>query len=243
MDKWRNKIAVVTGASSGIGAAIVRNLASHGLKVIGLARRVEKIQEIAAEFDSKIFAIKCDVGDLSSIKSAFSEIEDRFGSINVLVNNAGMISGVRIFDEGAEAEQKINSTIDVNFTGLVHCTREAVRIMKKSDDYAMIINIGSVRDHEIPFSGWPTIYPPTKFAVRAFSEVARQELIVSENDKIKVSNVSPGLVATEILSDEFYAKNVHIMPLDVAQAVEYLLSTPYNVNVTQLTIKPVGEKQ
>lgn len=244
MDKWNNKIAVVTGASSGIGAAIIKELAKNGLTVIGLARRVENVEEIAKEFDGKIFAYKCDIGDLNSIKAVFKWIEEKFEKIHIIINNAGMIAGVRIFDEGEEAEQKMISTIDVNFTGLVHCTREAVGLIKKSEDYGMIINIGSIRDSNIPFTSWPTIYPPTKHAVRAFSEVARQELIVSEHDKIKVSNISPGLVKTGILSDQsFYDSRPHLSSDDVAQSVVYLLSTPHNVNVTQLTIKPVGEKE
>lgn len=91
MDKWKGKIAVVTGASVGIGEAIVKDLANKGITVIGLARRPEKIEEYAKELsEGQIFSYKCDVSDLESIKSAFHWIEEKFGVINILINNAGI---------------------------------------------------------------------------------------------------------------------------------------------------------
>lgn len=93
MEKWEGKLAVVTGASAGIGAAILRDLAKVGINVIGLARRVEKVEEIIEELGEvrgKVYAHKCDVSDEESVKSAFKWIEDKFGSFQILVNNAGI---------------------------------------------------------------------------------------------------------------------------------------------------------
>jgi NADP-dependent 3-hydroxy acid dehydrogenase YdfG len=91
MDKWKGKIACVTGASVGIGEAIVKDLAKNGIIVIGLARRPEKIEEFAKEVkDGQIFAYKCDVSDLESVKSAFKWIEEKFGCLHILINNAGI---------------------------------------------------------------------------------------------------------------------------------------------------------
>ena len=93
MEKWEGKLAVVTGASSGIGAAIVKDLAIAGINVVGLARRVEKIEKIITELKEvtgKVYSHKCDVSDEVSVKSAFKWIEDTFGSIHILVNNAGI---------------------------------------------------------------------------------------------------------------------------------------------------------
>lgn len=93
MEKWEGKLAVVTGASSGIGAAILKDLVKAGVNVVGLARRVEKVQEIINEVEGvtgKVYAYKCDVSDLSSVKTAFKWIEDNFGSFQILVNNAGV---------------------------------------------------------------------------------------------------------------------------------------------------------
>ena len=102
MDKWVGKIAVVTGASSGIGAAIIKDLAQNGLIVIGLARRAEKIDEIAAGLSSapgKIYSHKCDIGDLNSVNETFKWIEENFQKTHILVNNAGLGYFGNLFDK------------------------------------------------------------------------------------------------------------------------------------------------
>lgn len=251
MDKWVGKVAVITGASAGIGEAIVKDFAKAGINVVGLARRSEKVEEIAqslGETTGKIHAAKCDVSDLESVKEAFKWIEEKFGTISILVNNAGVAFKMQILDEN-DVTEKINAIINTNITGLVQCTREAVRLIKKSDDYGLIINIGSVVGHSIPFrENSLNMYAPSKHAVTAISEVLRQELILQDNSKIRVSNLSPGAVRTEMSTpqnvnpDDFFAKKSVLMSEDVSQAVKFLLEIPYNVNITQLTIKPVGEK-
>ena len=181
------------GASAGIGAEIVKDLARNGIDVVGLARRPEKIEEIAKELGStpgKIYAYKCDVSDLTSIKEAFKWIEERFGLIHILINNAGVIRNIKILTDD-DVDDKINEVINTNFSGLVHVTRVAYQLMKKSNDYGMIINVNSNAGHKIPFPMNPNIshnvYHGTKFAVTATSEVLRQELICQENDKIRVT--------------------------------------------------------
>lgn len=248
MEKWEGKIAVVTGASSGIGEAIVKDLAKNGLTVIGLARRSEKVEEISREFPN-VSAIKCDVSELASIKSAFQEIEQKFSFIHILINNAGISMYDKVLDSSDEVTEKLNKVIDTNLTGLVHCTREGVRLMKKSNDYGIVINVGSILDTVIPFPNMSSIYSATKHAVRAFTETIRQELIVSNIDKIRVANVSPGVVKTNIghaggrkNADVFYDNLSHLQSEDISQGIIYMLSTPTNVNVTQITIKPVGER-
>lgn len=251
MEKWSGKIAVVTGASSGIGEEVVKYFANVGIDVIGLARRSKKVEEIAKKcgnISGKIYAHKCDVSDLQSIKDAFKWIEDKFGSISILVNNAGVAHTMELLGE-PEIAENLNSMLSTNFTGLVHCSREAVRLIRKSNDYGIVINISSVLGHSIPFIGYRKFhaYAPSKFAVTAVSEVLRQELIIQSNDKIRVSNLSPGLVRTEMTApdqnaDKYFATVAVLRPEDVAQAISFLLATPYNVNITELTIKPAGEK-
>lgn len=253
MEKWRGKYAIVTGTSSGIGVAIMKELAQQGVNVIALARRVEKIEEALKDFqghDGKIFAHKCDVSSLESIKETFKWIEDSFDSISILVNNAGCGFNVCVTDTSDDTTEKLNQVIDTNFTGLVHMTREAIKLIKKSDDFGMIINVNSVVGHKIPYYGIPlNVYPPTKFAVTAFSEVLRQELVQLDNKKIRVTNLSPGSVYSDIAVSAGYAENhsqmyettPYLDPIDIAEAIKYLLSTPTKVNVTELTIQPVGE--
>lgn len=251
MEKWIGKIVVVTGASAGIGASIIKDMANAGLIVVGLARRIEMVEEIAKtlnENSGKIHAYKCDVSNLESVKEAFKWIESKFGSISILINNAGVCYKMQILEE-TDVTDKINNVINTNFTGLVHCAREGFRLIKKSDDYGMIININSIAGHSVPFrENSLNVYSPTKYAVTAVSEVLRQELNIQDNKKVRVTNLSPGSVRTEMSTppnvdpDEFFAKHSVLNSEDISQSILFLLQTPYNVNITQLTIKPVGEK-
>lgn len=254
-EKWRGKNAIVTGASSGIGSAIMKDLACKGINVIALARRKEKIEEIVekfAETDGKIHPHKCDVSDTKSISETIEWIEKMFGCVHILINNAGVNFNVKILDEGDEVTDKLEKTVSTNFTGLVHITRAIVSLMRKSNDYSIIININSTAGHYVPFinHAW-NLYPSTKFALTAFSEVLRQELIVQKLDKIRVTNLSPGVTKTDIAvaggfmtdqSNSTLDDSPRLKPEDVAHAVVYILDTHYNVNITELTIKPVSER-
>jgi NADP+-dependent farnesol dehydrogenase len=257
MEKWEGKVAVVTGASVGIGEAIVKELARNGINVVGLARRSEKIEEYASKLDNlkgKIYAYKCDVSDLESVKSSFKWIEEKFGSISILVNNAGfgLNRGILNFDV-EEQDQQLAAVINTNVNGVIYCSRQGYRLIKKSDDYGIIINISSIVGSKIPFAPDLSSYVPSKFAVTTISEVLRQELIFEENKKIRVSNVSPGVIKTDFLiaagfandisaRDEILKQEPSLDSEDVANAVHYILETPTNVNIFELTIKPVGEK-
>jgi NADP+-dependent farnesol dehydrogenase len=252
MEKWCGKIAVVTGASAGIGEAIVRAFAENGIHVVGLARRSEKVEEFARSLGKtrgEIHAVKCDVSSLESVKEAFKWIEEKFGSISIVVNNAAILYAGLICDEREDAAEKLTQVINTNFTGTVHATREAVRLIKKSNDFGIVINVNSIAGHIVPFGKGVNVYAPTKHAMTAFSEVLRQELITMQNDKIRVSNLSPGVVKTDMavaagmVADRelLYEHLPHLLSEDVAQAAIFLLQTPTNVNISQLTIKPVGE--
>jgi NADP+-dependent farnesol dehydrogenase len=253
MEKWEGKVAVVTGASAGIGAAIVQDLAKAGIHVVGLARRSERVEELAnnlGETPGKIYAHKCDVSDLESVREAFKWIEQKFGCIAILINNAAILYSGSILDERDDAAEQLNAVISTNFTGAVNCSREAIRLIKKSNDYGLVVNVNSVAGNYVPFGMGVNVYSSTKHALRAFSETLRQELIVSGNKLIRVSNLSPGAVRTEMVLaagmttdiDQVYQRIAHLSPENVSQTVMFLLQTPYNVNISQLTIQPVGEK-
>lgn len=191
VDKWIGKVAVVTGASSGIGSAIFRDFARNGIKVVGLARRSEKVEALIGELNEssgKAFARKCDVSDPQSVTEAFKWIESKFGVVHILINNAGVCKNANILDDGEEAFRKMNEVIDTNIRGLTQCTREAFRLMKKSDDFGLIVNINSIAGHSVPFMDFSAnVYAPTKFAVTAITEVIRQELVVAGNKKVRVA--------------------------------------------------------
>lgn len=178
MEKWRGKIAVVTGASAGIGAETVKSLAKHGINVIGLARRPERIEKMAkelGELPGKIHAHKCDVSDKESIREAFKWIEGKFKVIHIIVNNAGIGKKTQILTDNLDNSDELEEVINTNFSGLIRVTQHAYQLMKKSEDYGMIININSIAGHIIPFpkdgTSFANVYHGTKHAVTATTEV------------------------------------------------------------------------
>ncbi|XP_070501563.1 farnesol dehydrogenase-like [Chironomus tepperi] len=256
MEKWSGKTAIVTGASAGIGDAIVRDLVKYGINVVALARRMERLETLRDQLKDeagKVIPIKCDVSDKASIDAAFEEIEKEVGTVQILVNNAGIALMHGIFgDDDDKTDEIISSTINTNFLGLVRMCRKAYQLMKKSDDYGIIINIGSVAGHCASFEYIINVYPGTKFAVRAVTESMRQELNKLKDTKIRVCEISPGGVDTEIGGDSMNTPEIRaliesgVFPMlkgsDISQTVLFMLMTPYEVNITEMIVKPVGEK-
>ncbi|KAG7171920.1 Dehydrogenase/reductase SDR family member 11-like 1, partial [Homarus americanus] len=160
MERWIGRVALVTGASAGIGAAICRVLVDKGMKVVGAARDEERIQALANELANKpgsLTAIKCDITKDSDILSLFASIKEKFGGVDVCINNAGMSHNHSLL-EGTPQEWR--EMLDVNVVGLCLCTREAVASMR----------------HRVSQSLRTHFYAATKFAVRALTEGLRQEL-------------------------------------------------------------------
>lgn len=193
MDRWTKKIAVVSGASAGIGAAIVLDLVKANMIVIGLARRVERVEALKSKIPStcagELHSFKCDLQQEDDVKAAFKWIEEKFGGVDVLVNNAGIATQTNLVDLDNTA--KIKSVIDTNVLGVVYCTREAFQSMKKRNFDGHIITINSVAGHHVPYTvntSFPSfnIYPATKFAVTAMTEAYRQEF-QREKTKIKIT--------------------------------------------------------
>ncbi|XP_075155707.1 farnesol dehydrogenase-like [Haematobia irritans] len=246
MDRWQNKIAVVTGASAGIGAATCKALAEKGMIVIGLARRVEKMENqtrplIAEEYRKNFHSYKCDVGCEESVKEAFAWIIQKFGAVDVLINNAGIcpISTLLSPDNSAVVKDVLNT----NVLGVVWCTREAFRNMKERNFDGHIIIVNSVAGHRIPnVPGFSFhMYAPSKHAVTAMTEVLRQEL-QTQKTKIKITSVSPGAVRTEISGTDFEMPNIPILASEnIADAIVYCLQTPPHVQIHEMIIQPVGE--
>ncbi|KAL3282665.1 hypothetical protein HHI36_005840 [Cryptolaemus montrouzieri] len=245
MDRWIGKVAVVTGASSGIGAAIAEHLVECGMKVVGLARRLEKMEEMSKKLIGKngvLHGLKVDVSIPEEIIEAFGVIEKRFGPVHILVNNAGLFKCTSLVDGDYKQWKEI---FDVNVMGLCVATKEAIQSMKKNNVDGHIVHINSVTGHVIPFQ-LLNVYPASKFAVTALTETLRVELVQSES-KIKVTSISPGFVITELsekagVSAETAEKYPHIFPEDVVDSVVYALSTPPHVQVHELIVRAVNAK-
>lgn len=192
MERWVNKVAVVSGASSGIGAAIAIDLLNAGVKVVGLARRKELTENLKSKVKSSVqknlFALKCDVGSETDVKNAFQWIDTHLGGVDILVNNAGCIRITNIVDK--DNTQMLKDVVDANIWGTVYCVREAFHSMKKRDVAGHVILMNSVLGHGVPyFVGTLSsfnIYPPAKHAVTAMTEVLRQEF-QALGTKIKIT--------------------------------------------------------
>lgn len=191
MDRWVGKVAVVTGASSGIGAATAVSLAKAGLKVVGLARRTELVEKLKDQIPKNatgsLIARKCDLSNEEEIKETFAWIIKQYRGVDVLVNNAGILNPTSL--SGTGNSDLVRQTLDVNVLGLVFCTREAYQNMKSRGVAGHVIHINSIVGHGIPFLvGNPSLnmYPPSKHAVTAITEVHRQEFI-ADDSKVKVT--------------------------------------------------------
>lgn len=191
MNRWNGKIAVVTGASSGIGSAVVVDLVNAGLKVIGFARRVERVDQLKSKVSStatgELHSFKCDVSNEEDVLAAFAWVISKFGGVDVLVNNAGVMR----LDTSLLTKNNtsaIRQVLDTNVMGVVYCTREAFQSMKSRGVAGHVILINSIGGHNVPNVPGitPNIYSPSKFAVTAMTEVLRQEF-QNEGTKIKVT--------------------------------------------------------
>ncbi|EFN79352.1 farnesol dehydrogenase [Harpegnathos saltator] len=248
MSRWEGKIAVVTGASAGIGLAIAEAFVNRGMIVVGLARR-KAIMEARMRFaqgNGKFIARECDVSKPENLKEVFHWIQSNLGVIQVMVNNAGVITSGTIVETSRQDWEKI---FDVNVMGLLECTRHAVRVMKAANVEGHIVNINSIQGHRLrqiqnmSFN----VYAASKHAVTAITATLQQELL---GGKIRVTSISPGYVKTEILeaiSDldidklKVFSSFPTLESKDVAEAVVYVIETPQRVQITELTITPFGE--
>ncbi|XP_075156431.1 farnesol dehydrogenase-like [Haematobia irritans] len=244
MDRWQNKIAVITGAGSGIGAATARILVAKGLIVVGLDSNLEAMgqtrQTLPKELQTKFYCKFCDIANEMNVKETFQWIIQTLGGVDILVNNAGILAKGHLLDD--HNSEDIKKTLEVNVLGMVWCTREAFRSMKERSFDGHIVNLCSIAGHSVPalrrleFN----IYPPSKYAVKAMSEVLRQEFLIHKT-KIKVTNISPGGVRTSIFGPQF-PDMPSLSPDDIADAIVYCIQTPPNVQIYELIIKPIGEQ-
>ena len=178
MNRWLNKIAVVTGASSGIGSVLVKDLIRENLIVVGLSRHIENMEkfrnELPADCKNNFHILKCDVSKECEVEKTFAWIKDNLGGVDILVNNAGIL---KTGDLLTMDTQLVRDTLDTNIMGIVYCTREAFKTMKDREGHVILIN--SIAGHKIitptPDSPSINIYPSSKYAVTAMNEIYQQE--------------------------------------------------------------------
>ncbi|XP_072314603.1 dehydrogenase/reductase SDR family member 11-like [Eucyclogobius newberryi] len=253
MERWRGRVALVTGASVGIGAAIAKELVLHGMKVMGCARDVEKIKKLseecrAAGHSGVLVPYKCDLTNEEEILTMFTDIKSQYRGVDVCINNAGLAHPDSLLNGQTSGWRNM---LDVNVIALSVCTREAYQSMKERNvDDGHIIHINSMSGHRVVNSADTHFYSATKFAVTALTEGLRQELREAKTH-IRATSISPGFVETEFFPRLYsqnpekgstaYTKLKCIEAVDVAKAVIYALSAPPHVQIGDIQMRPVEQ--
>jgi 3-hydroxy acid dehydrogenase / malonic semialdehyde reductase len=228
------KAAVVTGASSGIGAATALALANEGARVVGGARRVDRIP-------SPITPLVLDVTDPESCERFVTAAAEELSGIDILVNGAGLALGRDPFDGSTEEDERV--VLETNVNGLIRMTRLVLPHLR---DGGHIVNIGSVAGRQAYERG--SLYITSKFAVRGFTYALREDLL---GRPIHVTTVDPGLVETDFSlvrfrGDEETAHKVYagvdaMKPEDIADCVLFAVTRPPRVNVDELVVKALAQ--
>ncbi|MHB0990102.1 MAG: SDR family oxidoreductase [Burkholderiales bacterium] len=236
MQDLTGKIAVITGASSGIGEATARLLAEEGVHVVLAARRREQLLALSRELGNAATIIETDVTSKPQVTALFDQVRERFGGLDLLFNNAGL--GINAKFEISNPEDW-RQMIDVNLYGVLHCTQAAIPLLRGRPG-AMISSVSSVGGR-YGVENW-SVYSATKYAVTGFHDALRKEL---GPDRIRVSVIEPGAVWTEFghnVKDALQDRRTQLDALtaaDVAQALVYAFAQPPNVLVEEIMMRPV----
>lgn len=249
----QDKVAIITGASSGIGYATALALAGAGIKVAIGARRVDRLEQLAREISQNnkgvqtdnVFYQKLDVTQKDQCSAFAKAVLDKWDSIDILVNNAGLMP--LSFFKNLKIDEW-DKMVDVNIKGVLYCTAAVISHMKEKKS-GHIVNLSSVAGRIVFPAG--SVYCATKHAIAAFSEGLRQEFSVRSN--IRVTSIEPGVVATELndaITDESLqgfienAKKMEsLQSRDIANAILYAVSSPAHVNVNEILIRPTTQER
>lgn len=244
-----SRVVLITGASSGIGEGIARQLASEGHVVLLLARRADRLARIAEEIaaaggTAEVF--EADVTDAARLDSVVAEATAKYGRVDVLVNNAGLMP-LSLIRNGKRGEA--HRMIDVNLKGAIDAVYAVLPGMLERNS-GHIINISSVAAKIVGPS--TAVYSATKHGLRAFSDGLRQEMAMDQKN-IRVTDIQPGAVASELVRTitdpdvgkifATYGKLKPLQPVDIARAVSYAIAQPPEVNVNELTIRPTSQQR
>lgn len=244
----QSKVAMITGASSGIGAASAMQFAKAGFELILGARRLDKLNDIAKWIQQETGVVPfCQELDVTSVESCNRFVQastEKHDKIHVLLNNAGLARGLSNVHE-TETEDDWREMMETNVMGLLRISRLVLPLLIQSGD-GHVINIGSIAGRE-PYAGG-AVYCGSKHAVRAITEAIRYEIL---GHPVRVTTVDPGMVETEFSivrfhGDEARAKNVYegMQPLtadDVADCIIFAATRPAHVNIDAIVVKPTAQ--
>ena len=246
MAKLDGKVAVVTGASSGIGEATAEALAAEGAAVVVAARREDRLTDLVEriqEGGGRVLAAVCDVTDESQAHGLIHKAEEEFGGVDILVNNAGVML---LSSVGKGLSEEWRQMFDVNVMGLLYATDAAIEVMRRLGG-GHLVNISSLAGRKVPRDS-SGVYAGTKHAVGAISDGLRQELL---EDNIRVTIIEPGAVETELpthITDEDARESLGglldleiLQAEDIAGAIVYAVTQPARVSVNEILIRPTQQ--
>jgi len=244
MSSNEGRVAVVTGASSGIGAATARALAADGYRVALLGRRVERITALADELGDAALALQADVTDRASLLTAAQRVQDQLGGAHVLVNNAGVML---LGPFGTAQHDDYRHMVEVNLLGAITVTEVFLDQLKAgaAGHGGDIVNISSVAGRTARAGNG--VYAAAKWALNGWSESLRQELLPD----IRVTLIEPGVVATELPNHITHAQTrdvvedlystAEVTADDVAQVITFILSRPRRLAIHEVLLRPAGQ--
>ncbi|HCZ8195994.1 TPA: SDR family oxidoreductase [Staphylococcus aureus] len=226
-----DKIAVVTGAGSGIGEAIATLLHEEGVKVILAGRNKDKLQNVANQLaQDSVKVVPTDVTKKEEVDELIKIAQQTFGGLDIVINSAGQMLSSKITDYQVD---EWDSMIDVNIKGTLYAAQAALPTMLEQSS-GHLINIASISGFEVTKSS--TIYSATKAAVHTITQGLEKELAKTG---VKVTSISPGMVDTAITAAYNPTDRKKLEPQDIAEAVLYALTQPKHVNVNEITVRPV----
>ncbi|HDL9792076.1 TPA: SDR family oxidoreductase [Staphylococcus aureus] len=231
MTVLKDKIAVVTGAGSGIGEAIATLLHEEGAKVVLAGRNKDKLQNVANQLaQDSVKVVPTDVTKKEEVDELIKMAQQTFGGLDIVINSAGQMLSSKITDYQVD---EWDSMIDVNIKGTLYTAKAALPTMLEQSS-GHLINIASISGFEVTKSS--TIYSATKAAVHTITQGLEKELAKTG---VKVTSISPGMVDTAITATYNPTDRKKLEPQDIAEAVLYALTQPKHVNVNEITVRPV----
>jgi NADP-dependent 3-hydroxy acid dehydrogenase YdfG len=240
-ENFTGRVAVITGASSGIGEATARALAADGHRVALLARRLDRIQALANELGEGAIAIQADVTHRDSILAAARRVDDELGGADILINNAGLML---LGPFSPELSSDYRLMIDTNLLGAI-TTTEVFLDQLSADGGGDLINVSSVAGRTARPGN--AVYAATKWGMNGWSESLRQQLLPD----VRVIVIEPGAVATELTDHITHAETkaaaermyeaTAIAPQDIAEIIAFAVSRPRSVSLNEILVRPTGQ--
>lgn len=228
----KDKIAVISGASSGLGAALTQLLTEKGARVYGLARNKQKLKVQKSILGERFVPVQLDISNEAKVQQWIRKTFPGTNAPDILINNAG-VGFLGTLDE--LTSEQWHSMVNTNLNGLYYLTSALVPMMKQKDVSSHIINIGSILGKVTTHKS--AAYSATKFAIQGFSEALAKEL---RNDGIKVTCINPGSISTDFFQDSGIEPHENMLqPEDIARLVVNVLETPDNMLIDELTLRPL----